>query len=604
MIRNRGKLKTIIALAMCTSIFTSVNVFALEREEKNKEISAEYFQDVLANVQTDENTNIFTDKYGLQFNKETKTITGYNGTGTDVQINYELDGVKVLNIGERVFQDKTELETVDIKYGVTSIGEYAFFGCKGLKEVKVPDSVTSMGDKTFEYCENAKFYVQSERVKNLLLNSCVQESQIVLNGQEASAQSNSNYDFDKAAGRIIKYKGSDAIVVVPSEINGIKVKDIGGEAFAFKSKVTSVEIPEGITSLSATAFFRCGNLTKVIVPDSLESISGGSMYGCPLAVFYVNSEKVKNILLAAGVDKDKIRLNGQALPLGIEDYYTFDASIGKIGNYKGTDKEVIIPSEIKGVKVKSLGVASFKGCSNITSIRIPYGVESIGEGAFYECTSLKDIVIPNSVTQIGPNIFYGCTSLKSVTIPESVTTIARTIQKEEVETFYVESERVKQLLISSGRDKSKIILKDKSGKDAGSSQTNGNTNTTTTNQTNANNSSNNTNTNNNKPAIPTVDTLQWIKNSDGTWKLVKGTLAQKGWQKYGSSWYLMDFNGIMLTGWQKYDGKWYLMSYNGDMLIGWQKVNGRWYYLYGDGHMASNTVIDGYRVNYDGAWIY
>ena len=395
------------------------------------------------------------------------------------------------------------------------------------------------------------------------------------NLKNVQAKSNSqveNYEVDTLTGIITKYKGSDEVVVIPSEINGVKVKGIGGEAFAFKYKIISVQIPEGITSLSSTAFFRCGNLTKVIVPNSLESITGGTMYGCPLAVFYAKSEKVKDILIAAGVDKNNIKLNDQSLQLGVEDYYTFDASTGKIGAYKGLDKEVIIPSEINGVKVKSLGVASFRACNNITSIKIPYGVENIGEGAFHECVSLNEITIPNSVTQIGDNIFYGCKSLKSVTIPESVTSIARTIQKEDVETFYVESERVKQLLIDSGRDKSKIILKDKSGKETASNEKNVNSSNSTT-----------TNNNNNNSVLPTVDTLQWVKNSDGTWKLLKGALV--------------------LTGWQKYDGNWYLMNFNGIMVTGWQKDNEKWYYLYEDGHMASDTVIGGYIVGYDGAWI-
>lgn len=395
------------------------------------------------------------------------------------------------------------------------------------------------------------------------------------NLKNVQAKSNSqveNYEVDTLTGIITKYKGSDEVVVIPSEINGVKVKGIGGEAFGFKYKIISVQIPEGITSLSSTAFFRCGNLTKVIVPNSLESITGGTMYGCPLAVFYAKSEKVKDILIAAGVDKNNIKLNDQSLQLGVEDYYTFDASTGKIGAYKGLDKEVIIPSEINGVKVKSLGVASFRACNNITSIKIPYGVENIGEGAFHECVSLNEITIPNSVTQIGDNIFYGCKSLKSVTIPESVTSIARTIQKEDVETFYVESERVKQLLIDSGRDKSKIILKDKSGKETASNEKNVNSSNSTT-----------TNNNNNNSVLPTVDTLQWVKNSDGTWKLLKGALV--------------------LTGWQKYDGNWYLMNFNGIMVTGWQKDNEKWYYLYEDGHMASDTVIGGYIVGYDGAWI-
>jgi len=59
----------------------------------------------------------------------------------------------------------------------------------------------------------------------------------------------------------------------------------------------------------------------------------------------------------------------------------------------------------------------------------------------------------------------------------------------------------------------------------------------------------------------------------------------------------------MKTGWLKSGSKWYYLSLSVGMAIGWHKINGKSYYFYGDGLMAANTTIGGYRLGKDGAWI-
>ncbi|NKE08218.1 hypothetical protein GWK17_22545 [Bacillus selenatarsenatis] len=59
----------------------------------------------------------------------------------------------------------------------------------------------------------------------------------------------------------------------------------------------------------------------------------------------------------------------------------------------------------------------------------------------------------------------------------------------------------------------------------------------------------------------------------------------------------------METGWEKVNGKWYFLADSGVMMTGWVKSGTKWYYLYKDGSMAVNTVIDGYKIGKDGAWI-
>lgn len=97
----------------------------------------------------------------------------------------------------------------------------------------------------------------------------------------------------------------------------------------------------------------------------------------------------------------------------------------------------------------------------------------------------------------------------------------------------------------------------------------------------------------------------WIRNTDGTWNFrnEEGKLVT-GWLKDNNLWYYMDQKGIMQTGWVKDGTEWYYLNESGIMQTGWFKdINGKWYYLNSNGSMAYSTVIDGYTLGADGAWI-
>ena len=109
-------------------------------------------------------------------------------------------------------------------------------------------------------------------------------------------------------------------------------------------------------------------------------------------------------------------------------YGDFKYSIDSTGNvtitgYSGSDEEIIIPDQIDGKTVTSVGSQVFVGFNKLTKIKIPSGLTNIGYEAFYGCSGLTSIEIPSGVTFIGGDAFHGCSGLTSIEIPSSVTAI-------------------------------------------------------------------------------------------------------------------------------------------------------------------------------------
>ena len=97
-------------------------------------------------------------------------------------------------------------------------------------------------------------------------------------------------------------------------------------------------------------------------------------------------------------------------------------------------------------------------------------------------------------------------------------------------------------------------------------------------------------------------------NDNGTWyNLSNEGKMNTGWiEDSDGNWYMLNTNGAMRTGWiLDSDGKWYMLDReSGAMRTGWfRDIDNKWYYLNGNGSMASNTVVDGYKLGNDGAWI-
>ena len=206
------------------------------------------------------------------------------------------------------------------------------------------------------------------------------------------------------------FKGTDTEFIIPSYYNGLPILSISKEAFEEHRSLTSVIIPDSVSSIGGRAFYGCTRLTSVVIGNSVTSIDFAAFSHCTSLESVVIGESVTSIGNVAF--NECTSLESVVMP----------DSVTSIGDSAFSDCTSLTSVEIPD-SVTSIGDSAFRNCTSLTSVEIPDSVTSIGERAFYGCTSLTSVEIGNGVESIGEDTFSGCTSLTSVVIGAGVTSI-------------------------------------------------------------------------------------------------------------------------------------------------------------------------------------
>lgn len=211
------------------------------------------------------------------------------------------------------------------------------------------------------------------------------------------------------------------------------VTAIGKNAF-FRCGVTSVTIPNTVTSIAEKAFKECRRMTSVTIPNSVTSIGHSAFMWCTGLTSVTIPGSVASIYEQAFLGCSE--LTSVTIPASVTyiGSWAFDIEGLKEVNYNaenctscGSYWASAFPSQLStlniGENVRTIPANAFNGCGGLTSVDIPGSVTSIGERAFIGCSGLMSVAIPESVTSISDETFSGCGSLVSVSIPGSVTYI-------------------------------------------------------------------------------------------------------------------------------------------------------------------------------------
>ena len=186
--------------------------------------------------------------------QKTVTITKYTGTESTVILPSTINSWPVTKIGEAAFQDNTTITSVTIPASVTEIGANAFAGCTNLT------SVTYGGDWSNLTIQSGNPAVEDAANEQLFEFEFTPDNTAVIVN---------NY----------KCKGTAADVTIPSCYKGKPVTAINNAAFP-NSAVTSVTIPDSITSIPDAAFVNCSQLTNISIPNSVTYIGYSAFSSC------------------------------------------------------------------------------------------------------------------------------------------------------------------------------------------------------------------------------------------------------------------------------------------------------------------------------------
>jgi hypothetical protein len=237
------------------------------------------------------------------------------------------------------------------------------------------------------------------------------------------------------------YKGDTLVVAVIDE-----------RAFNGATKITAVNIPESVLTISRTAFDQAANLTSITVNPANENYrtSGGILYEgadifkCPEGIVsvvlnninmlrevdFTNCGKIESLTVPATVNKIEWRaisdlktLIAISVDQDNKHYSSFDGALYS----KKNDTLKFCPRAKKTIELyrqmNTIGAAAFESCANLKTIAIPNSVTAIENTAFQACTSLKHINLPNGIKKIAHQTFFLCPELEQLEIPESVTEI-------------------------------------------------------------------------------------------------------------------------------------------------------------------------------------
>ena len=281
------------------------------------------------------------------------TIPTYFAAGcaklTDLTI-----GSSVTSIGKCAFNGCSSLETVTIPLSVTELSEGAFLSCSSLTEAYVPVSLKGTFDESSVFGDCAEnfdvtYYGVATVDGKTWYYKLLDDDSVEL------------FPFGPEALAVSPAPTAGSTLVIPGELDGYVVTTIGNDAFS-GTKMSSVVLPDDLTTIGYNAFVACINLSGITFSSKLTTIGFWAFNRCAALEEFNVPDTVTSIAVAAFASS------------GLE-CFSFGRGITEIPNY------------------------IFNGCTSLETVTIHRNVKSIGVDAFSFCPNLALIKVDRGDTE-------------------------------------------------------------------------------------------------------------------------------------------------------------------------------------------------------------
>lgn len=244
-------------------------------------------------------------------------------------------------IGEEAFSGCDYLTDITLGENVKTLGDKAFYTCDALERVEIPSTVTDIGEKTFYSCPALKeAIIRAGTVKAGTFYNCRALTTLIISD-------NATLDASFTVGNTYAKETLETVKIERGEI--------GNSAFSNCTRLTTVELGDGVTSIGTSAFLKCTQLPSITIGNGVTSIGKNAFNGCTALT---------------------------------------NANIGS----------------------GAIGESAFNGCTKLANVTLGNGVDEICKNAFLKCTALTSMDIGSSVKTIESYAFSGCSSLSEMTI--------------------------------------------------------------------------------------------------------------------------------------------------------------------------------------------
>ena len=267
-----------------------------------------------------------------------------------------------------------------------------------------------------------------------MLLSIIVVAPITVNASEDDELTYGDFQYkieDDNSCTITDYDGMASSLSIPSAINGHTVKQIDTGALSDNGIITSVTIPNGVTTIGFSAFNGCIKLERIKFSSNLDTVCENAFNNTkwfnnqPNGLVYVGKVAYKykgdmprntkitvksdTVSISESAFKDCANLTAILIPSSVKhiDKYAFY-------NCQGLTK-LNFNDGIERIENDAFG-----SCEKLTSVNFSETLKSIGAFAFVECKKLSEITIPQSVTSVGEYAFSGCENLASVTVSDDL----------------------------------------------------------------------------------------------------------------------------------------------------------------------------------------